>query len=209
MLKNELRNIISGKNEVRHGTTIQAITSYLRGSSQASGVAKNEKHFKKQETKLLKKYITENNFWASNIDISNYVSEGAEQKVYLKDTEYVLKLNDGIFYTSWEDYFNNLLLHNFYFADTAYELIGFIEENEILFAVVKQYFVKATDKTILETVKEFLTVNGFVNTRNDDYFNPELGIILEDLHDENVLTENGVLRFIDTVFFITDTFYED
>ena len=28
------------------------------------------------------------------------------------------------------------------------------------------------------------------------------GIILEDLHDENVLTQNGILYFIDTVFYI-------
>jgi len=50
--------------------------------------------------------------------------------------------------------------------------------------------------------------NGFKNTRNNDYYNPNLGIILEDLHDENVLTENGILQFIDTVFYLTDTFYD-
>lgn len=209
MLKNELRNIISGKNEVRGGIVIQAITNYLRGSSQASRVAKNEKHFKKKETTRLKTYVTNNNLWLINVDKSNYVSEGAEQKVYLKDNQHVIKLNDGIFYTSWEDYFNNLLLHNFYFADTAYELLGFTEENEILYAVVKQFFVNATVNTDLKTVQEFLIANGFINIRNDDYYNAELGVILEDLHDENVLTKNGVLYFIDTVFFITDNFYKD
>ncbi len=208
-MKDELRNIISGKSKVRSGIIIQAIASYLKRSSGASEVAKNEKHFKKQETKILKEFVTENNLWAANIDISNYVSEGAEQRVYLNDNQYVLKLNDGIFYASWEDYFNNLLLHNFYFTDTSYELVGFIEENEAFYAVVKQNFVKATENTDLKTVKEFLTANGFVNTRNDDYYNSDLGIILEDLHDENVLTKNGVLYFIDTVFFITDKFYED
>jgi hypothetical protein len=34
-----------------------------------------------------------------------------------------------------------------------------------------------------------------------------MGIILEDLHDENVLTYNGVLFFIDTVFYLTRQFY--
>lgn len=207
-MKDELLNIISGKSEVRNGAAIQAITGYLRRSSGASEVAKNEKHFKKEETKILKKYIDKNNFWAAGIETSNYVSEGAEQKVYLKDGEFVLKLNDSIFYNSWEDYLNNLLLHNFYFEDTAYELIGFIEESDILYAVVKQYFVRATEKTNLKMVKEFLKANGFLNTKNNDYYNSDLGIILEDLHDENVLTENGVLRFIDTVFFITSKFYE-
>lgn len=172
-------------------------------------MAKNEKHFKKQETKILIDFITQNNLWVTNIDTTKYISEGAEQKVYLNDNEYVLKLNDGIFYSSWEDYFYNLLLHNFYFPDTAYELLGFIIDNESLYAIVKQHFVKATEKTDLQMVKDFLTANGFVNTKNNDYKNDELGIILEDLHDENVLTKNGLLYFIDTVFFMTEKFYKD
>lgn len=44
--------------------------------------------------------------------------------------------------------------------------------------------------------------NGFENIRNIDYYDPDLGIILEDLHDENVLTQNDILYFIDTVFYI-------
>lgn len=44
--------------------------------------------------------------------------------------------------------------------------------------------------------------NGFTNTRNHDYYQPDLGILLEDLHDENVLTQQQILYFIDTVFFI-------
>lgn len=58
MHKDELRNIISGKNEVRNGTAIQAISCYLKRRSGASKVAKNEKHFKKQETTLLKEFVT-------------------------------------------------------------------------------------------------------------------------------------------------------
>lgn len=53
-----------------------------------------------------------------------------------------------------------------------------------------------------------MILNGFENNRNNDYRNNELGIILEDLHDENVLTKNDVLYFIDTVFFLTDTFWQ-
>ena len=76
-----------------------------------------------------------------------------------------------------------------------------------MYAVVQQSYVAITANTDLEQVKKFLTQNGFENTRNNDYFNPELGIILEDLHDENVLTRNGVLYFIDTVFFLTKKFW--
>jgi hypothetical protein len=49
-----------------------------------------------------------------------------------------------------------------------------------------------------------MELNGFINTKNHDYTNKELGIILEDLHDENVLTQTDNLYFIDTVFYLTN-----
>ena len=49
---------------------------------------------------------------------------------------------------------------------------------ETLYAVVQQNYVSITTATDLKQVKDFLTKNGFVNNRNNDYFNPELGIIL-------------------------------
>ncbi|WP_461791824.1 putative polyvalent protein kinase domain-containing protein [Pedobacter sp.] len=61
----------------------------------------------------------------------------------------------------------------------------------------------------MKKVKEFLEQNGFSNSRNNDYINWEIGIILEDLHDENVLTNNGILFFIDTVFYLTEEFWKD
>jgi hypothetical protein len=206
-LKNELHNVLSGKSQIRFGTTIQTIASYLGDGAQTGSSIKDEKHNKTQEAKKLEEYISEHKLWI-DIDLSQYVSEGAEQKVYLKDSENVLKINDAIYYTSWKDYFYNLLLHNYFFPDTAYDLIGFTKDHDILYAVVQQQYVSITDATDLEQVKAFLTLNGFKNVRNNDYYNPDLGIILEDLHDENVLTRNQVLYFIDTVFYITDEFWK-
>lgn len=206
-LKHELHNVFSGKSQIRFGTIIQSIASYLNDGAQTGTIIEDEKHFKKQETKSLENYIAEKNLWIS-IDLTQYVSEGAEQKVYLKDTENVLKLNDSIYYNSWKDYLYNLLLHNYFFPDTAYDLIGFTKDNNILYAVVQQAYVSITANTDLKQVKEFLTLNGFENNRNNDYINHELGIILEDLHDENVLTRNEVLYFIDTVFYVTETFWD-
>lgn len=206
-LKNELRNVISGKSQVSHGTTIQAVARYLDHGSQSSQEAENSKQIRSQETKKLEGYITQNNLWINDIDFTQYVSEGAEQRVYLKDADHVLKLNDAIYYSYWTDYFHSLLLHNFFFPDTAYELMGFTKESETLYAVVKQPFVTITTETDLNKVKSFLEANGFTNNRNNDYINPGLGIILEDLHDENVLTKNNTLYFIDTVFYITKAFW--
>ncbi len=206
-LKNELHNIISGKSKVSHGSIIQTIASYLNDGSQSSFEIEKSKQSREEEKERLINFITQNHFWITGLDFSQYVSEGAEQRVYLKGSEHVLKLNDSIYYSSWIDYLHNLLLHNFFFPDTAYELLGFTEENQILYAVVKQPFVSITQETDLSKVKEFLEANGFINNRNNDYVNYNIGVIIEDLHDENVLTKNGVHYFIDTVFYLTKEFW--
>ena len=74
---------------------------------------------------------------------------------------------------------------------------------------MQQKFVLHTDITNLDAVKTYLISNGFLHKKNNDYYHPLLGIILEDLHDENVLTSNGVLFFIDTVFYLTEAFYSN
>ncbi|PJJ08718.1 hypothetical protein CLU83_2013 [Flavobacterium sp. 1] len=207
-MKHELQNIISGKSQVRHGDAIQAITRYLRRGKSASITLEPSKQIKIEEAKNIRQFCDQNNFWYNEIDINAFVSSGAEQKVYLHNEFTVFKLNDSIYYLSWEDYFNNLLLNNYFFPDTAYQLVGFYESEEVLYAVVEQTFIKSDEDTELEIVKKFLDENGFVNTRNNDYFNPDLGIILEDLHDENVLTFESNLYLIDTVFYITEQFYK-
>ena len=200
-IKNELRNILSGKSNQSYDATIQAILSYLGRSESSSKMAENKLEDKSEEKKKLVAFATQNDFFYRSIKKEKFVSQGAEQKVYIKSKEYVIKLNDAIYYASWKDYFYNLLLHNYFFADTAYQFLGFYIEDNVLFAVVKQKFVKATTLTNLSNVKRFMLSNGFENNRNHDYYHPEIGIILEDLHDENVLTINDSLFFIDTVFF--------
>jgi hypothetical protein len=208
-IKYELQNIISGNGSVRNGENIQTITLYLRRKKETISAFKEAKFSKDKEVEILKGFITHSSLWYSEIDNSNYIGEGAEQKIYeFSDPNFVIKLNDSVFYSFWEDYFNSLLIHNYFFPHLAYSLLGFNVIDNKLHAVVKQIFVRATENTDLQNVKDFLAVNGFINKKNNDYFNPDLGIILEDLHDENVLTSEGVLQFIDTVFFLTKEFYK-
>ena len=201
-MNDEIQRIISGKSQVRYGANIQTVISYLAGSAKTSTLDKTDKHFKREETERLKTCIETQNLWIKDIDLDNYVSEGAEQKVYLKDDRSVIKLNDAIYYLSWIDYFVNLLMNNYFFPDTAYNLLGFFEDKSVVYAVVEQSFIKATEKTDLNFVEQFMNANGFQKIRNNDYFNQKLRIIIEDLHDENVLTNNGILYFIDTVFYL-------
>jgi len=54
----------------------------------------------------------------------------------------------------------------------------------------------------LDDIRELLNFNGFENVRRQDYYNKEFGIVLEDMHDENVIAKDNILFFIDTVFYI-------
>ncbi|MCU0361703.1 MAG: hypothetical protein MUF75_13520 [Bacteroidia bacterium] len=193
-LKHELQSIISGDVSVGNGKIIQAITGYLRRKKEAVQGTSKAKLNKEQETQVLIDYIEDQSFWYFGLDESKYIGEGAEQKVYeYSDPRFILKLNDSIFYEFWEDYLNSLLLHNYFFPHLAYELLGF-HKSDKLYAVVKQPFVRSTESTNLNNVKEFLFSNGFINRRANDYYHPGLGIIVEDLHDENVLTEDGSFK---------------
>jgi hypothetical protein len=202
-IKDEIQNIIYGKSGNSQKTLIRTVTDYLRASERASTLVKKDKQYKQEETKKLIEFCNQNNLWVNEkVNFDLFVSEGAEQKVYIKNNKTVFKLNDAIYYESWQDYLINLQLNNYFFPDTTYTLVGFCLIDQIIYALLEQPFVTANESTDLEKVAEFMLENGFVNTRNHDYFNSELGIILEDLHDENVLTKDGVLYFIDTVFYL-------
>jgi hypothetical protein len=68
---------------------------------------------------------------------------------------------------------------------------------------LQQPFIEG-EQADLKDIGELLTFNGFANTKRQDYFNSEFGLVLEDMHDENVISKNDVLFFIDTVFYIMD-----
>lgn len=208
-IKNELQNIITGNGQIGDKNLIKTIQDVLRRNEKSIQISSQNKLVKSEEEIFLKHIIeAEDLTYKEEISESNYISEGAEQKVYRLDDKYIIKLNDTIFYASWKDYFNSLLIHNYFFNSTKYELLGFKIINKKIFAVVKQRFVKADETVDLEQVKSFLEFNNFRNVRNNDYQNDELGLIFEDLHDENVLINNGILYFIDTIFYLTDKFYK-
>ena len=98
------------------------------------------------------------------------------------------------------EYFNSLLVHNLIFQDTAYTFIGFINNDDALHAFVKQPFIIADGQAVLDDISAFLGYNGFKNARRQNYFNKMYGLILEDMHDENVIIKAEKLFFIATFF---------
>lgn len=103
---------------------------------------------------------------------------------------------------TWVEYFNSIVIHNLLFPHTTYSLLGFIENRNKNFCIVlNQPFIEG-QQAELESIKDVLTFNGFVNKKRQDYYNEKLGLLLEDMHDENVIAKDDVLFFIDTVFYI-------
>lgn len=201
--KDEISKILSATGRSTGGSPIEAIAIYLRGIKESSKMGERDKFDKREEVRKINEYVDKNNLWI-DVDLSKYGSEGMEQRVYALSDRNVTKLNSGIFYSSWLDYFNSLLLHNYFFPRTSYSLVGFYKLGYLTLPVVDQPFIRATQKTDLDDVEKFMQDMGFKNTKRNDYYNEELGIILEDLHDGNVLTKDGLLYFIDTVFYVKD-----
>lgn len=158
---------------------------------------------KEEQASLLENYSSENNLWVTDLPGEDrFLTRGGEAKVYLHaDNRNVVKLNDAVYYATWLEFFNSILLHNLIFENTAYIFLGFSKESDVLYAVLKQPFIESDSLVDLDDIKKLLGFNGFENTKRNDYIHKELGLILEDMHDENVLVNADTLFFIDTVFY--------
>ncbi len=137
---------------------------------------------------------------------------GAEQKVYPQiDGKFFIKANNGSYHGHWHQYLDRLHYHRLLFSDTAYQFLGFIEDEGSLAVIVKQRSVptllNANGDPVGATrsqVEAFMETIGAFRFRNDDYYLPSEDLFVEDLHDENVLLgEDGeTLRFIDPVIYL-------
>ena len=115
-LKNELRYIISGSGKKSQRNLIQAAANYIKKGKGTGSEIGTTKHSKSEEAQRLEGFIELHNLWYNQIDEQNYIFEGGEQRVYLDvDHKHVIKVNDSIYYSFWEDYFNSLLMHNHLF----------------------------------------------------------------------------------------------
>jgi len=203
----KIKNIVAGV-IIEGGTDhCTAIRNSLCGRFATSTVVKanfeGNAVIKKEQALLIEHYCNEHNLWLDDApDENRYLTRGGEAKVYLdEDNRHVIKLNDAIYYATWLEFLNSILLHNLFFANTSYQLLGFLKQGDILYAALKQVFVIASSQADLDDIRKFLEFNGFENTRRNDYANRGLGLILEDMHDENVIANSDTLFFIDSVFY--------
>lgn len=218
--KQKITSIVAGQRGDEPESNLEAATRIAATSQAASEAAKGKEplnrkersHYnqlvKPEEETALKSWAKENNLWINDNTVQHlakqYVDEGAEQKVYLKeDGRFVIKINTGIFHGTWLELFNRLIIHYAIFPSTAYKLKGFTDANNQLCVVIEQSWVQVERGASKEEVSNYLNPLGFINTKFSDYYNARHGIILEDLHDENVFVSSAnSLLFVDPVIYL-------
>lgn len=205
--RNKIKNITGGNVIEGSEDTCTAIRNLLCRSFATSTTVKKEFEsqsvVKEEQKKFLENYCDSHNLWITDLPGDDrYLTRGGEARVYLDvGNKNVIKLNDAVYYATWLEFFNSIILHNLIFANASYQLLGFAKENDVLHAVLKQPFIKAEAQIELGDIEKFLSFNEFYNYKRNDYVQKELGLILEDMHDENVLVSSDTLFFIDTVFY--------
>ncbi len=153
-----------GNEQISDAGKLKTVQNFLRGNAEISYRSQNKKFIKKEEEKHLLNFASvQNLFYSGEISEEYFIAEGAEQKVYRFNDFQVIKTNGAIFYETWLDYFNNLLIHNYFFPATAYEFVGFAMIDNKLFAVVRQNFIVATEPTNLNIDTVFYLTEKFLN----------------------------------------------
>lgn len=210
--RSKLKNIIKGIVIEGAEDNCTTVRNLLCASFSTSTTVKRDFEskaiIKERQAEFLKKYAQQNALWITHPpDTSQFLARGGEATVYFDaPNKSVVKLNDGVYYATWLEFFNSVVIHNLLFPNTAYIFLGFIEVEDVLQAVMRQPFVASDSAVDLADVKALLSYNGFENrlrkgVPTNNYYNKELGIILEDIHDENVIVNSETLFFIDTVFY--------
>ena len=82
LVKNELQNIINGNDNKGAANLIKAAQIYLKRGSFASAKAEAKQLTRAEEERALIEFANANNLWLTEPGIENYLSEGAEQKIY-------------------------------------------------------------------------------------------------------------------------------
>jgi hypothetical protein len=196
----------------------------IAGASQAtSAAAKGTEPVSRKERKIynaavrpleendLRLWSQDNGLWISEHDFlrqyaARQIGAGAEQKVYLHENgRKVIKVNTGTYHGNWLEFFNRLLCHAILFPATKYSIVGFTSVDQTFAVVIQQQFAILTEGAPRSIVEPYLNKHGFARTKNDDYYNSSLGIILEGLHDENVFMLEGQILFIDPVIYFETT----
>jgi len=115
-IRKKLQNIVRGallEGQEDHCTTIRNL---LSESFETGPTVKREFEsrsiIKEKQAGFLKSHAERANLWLPSLPMgSQYLTKGGEAKIYLAaDSRNVIKVNDSIYYATWTEYFNSLVI---------------------------------------------------------------------------------------------------
>src|SRR5580704_2712590 len=165
-IKEQLQYIVRGASLQGATDRCSAVRSLLIGGFGADPTIKGQFQsraiVKERQNEFLRSYASRSGIWLASLPSQKqYLTRGGESKIFMDlDNLNVIKINDSVYYATWTEYFTSLVVHNLFFPNTAYSLIGFAEDSGNVCAVLRQPFIKG-QQAKLEDVKALLTFNGF------------------------------------------------
>ena len=128
--------------------------------------------------------------------------EGGEHQVYQKDG-WFFKRNNMAYHSNYLEYLHRMVLHNYLFAETAVQFEGLMWYDDTLQPVIRQKALLGVRGATRAEVTVEMHLRGFSRRAADNYYSLALGLLVEDLHDENVLVDaDGDLLIFDPVIYI-------
>ena len=128
--------------------------------------------------------------------------EGGEHQVY-QTGGWFYKRNNMAYHSSYLEYFHRVVLHNYLFAETAIQFEGLMWYDDMLQLVIRQKALLGQRGATRAEVESELNLRGFSRRTADNYYSSSLGLLVEDLHDENMLVDaDGDLIIFDPVIYI-------
>lgn len=163
------------------------------------------------EEKALEDYAKNKNVWFEK-DFGVPDASGMEQDVYYnEDGKTVTKINSNDAHDNWDDFFERIAIHNSIFPDTQYTIKGYTNHKGLFSAVLEQPLIKGGAVGFREVKNEMKKLGFepmFPKSKNFEerysFIDKEKGIIVKDLHGENVIKgEDGKIHIIDPIIEFT------
>ena len=157
----------------------------------------------------LHRFAIERGCWFSDPSrLGEYADRGSENEVYTDPVaNIVYKLNDFRYADdNLNSFFERLCVHNSYFPECAYELIGFGQNRRgEVCAVLMQPFIRAEREATEEEIREALTRMGFLPQLDGEYFSNGEYDIFDALPNNVLYGIDHHLYFIDTIIYRTES----
>ena len=115
--RRKIENITSGALIEGQSDHCTAIRNFLCQSFATSKTVKKDFEskavVKEEQVIILESYCEKNGLWRHRPSPDRYLTRGGEAEVYLDiDNRHVIKVNEGVYYATWLEFFNSILLHN-------------------------------------------------------------------------------------------------